>query len=140
MKEVKSPKKPLIYYYGIALLVLVLVNFLALPMIAKQQIKEVDYGTFMSMTEKQEIGQVEIQENQILFTDKAGENIYKTGLMNDPDLTQRLYDSGAKFTKEGRITRSLCCGRCRAVLTSFVHGGTMYIIILSLANAEEERK
>ena len=100
MKEVKSPKKPLIYYYGIALLVLVLVNFLALPMIAKQQIKEVDYGTFMSMTEKQEIGQVEIQENQILFTDKAGENIYKPGLMNDPDLTQRLYDSGAKFTSE----------------------------------------
>ena len=100
MKEVKSPKKPLIYYYGIALLVLVLVNFLALPMIAKQQIKEVDYGTFMSMTEKQEIGQVEIQESQILFTDKAGENIYKTGLMNDPDLTQRLYDSGAKFTSE----------------------------------------
>ena len=100
MKEVKSPKKPLIYYYGIALLVLVLVNFLALPMIAKQQIKQVDYGTFMSMTEKQEIGQVEIQENQILFTDKAGENIYKTGLMNDPDLTQRLYDSGAKFTSE----------------------------------------
>ena len=100
MKEVKSPKKPLIYYYGIALLVLVLVNFLALPMIAKQQIKEVDYGTFMSMTEKQEIGQAEIQENQILFTDKAGENIYKTGLMNDPDLTQRLYDSGAKFTSE----------------------------------------
>ena len=100
MKEVKSPKKPLIYYYGIALLVLVLVNFLALPMIAKQQIKEVDYGTFMSMTEKQEIGQVEIQENQILFTDKAGENIYKTGLMNDPNLTQRLYDSGAKFTSE----------------------------------------
>ena len=90
----------MIYYYGIALLVLVLVNFLALPMIAKQQIKEVDYGTFMSMTEKQEIGQVEIQENQILFTDKAGENIYKTGLMNDPDLTQRLYDSGAKFTSE----------------------------------------
>ena len=90
----------MIYYYGIALLVLVLVNFLALPMIAKQQIKEVDYGTFMSMTEKQEIGQVEIQENQILFTDKAGENIYKTGLMNDPNLTQRLYDSGAKFTSE----------------------------------------
>ena len=100
MKEVKSPKKPLIYYYGIALLVLVLSNFLALPLIAKQQIKEVDYGTFMSMTEKQEIGQVEIQENQILFTDKAGENIYKTGLMNDPNLTQRLYDSGAKFTSE----------------------------------------
>ena len=100
MKEVKSPKKPLIYYYGIALLGMVLVNFLALPMIAKQQIQEVDYGTFMSMTEKQEIGQVEIQENQILFTDKAGENIYKTGLMNDPDLTQRLYDSGAKFTSE----------------------------------------
>ena len=100
MKEVKSPKKPLIYYYGIALLVLVLFNFLALPLIAKQQIKEVDYGTFMSMTEKQEIGQVEIQESQILFTDKAGENIYKTGLMNDPNLTQRLYDSGAKFTSE----------------------------------------
>ncbi len=116
----------MIYYYGIALLVLVLFNVLVLPLIAKQQIKE--------------IGQVEIRENQILFADKAGENIYKTGLMNDPDLTQRLNDSGAKFTKEGRITRSLCRGRCRAVLTSFVHGGTMYIIILSLANAEEERK
>ncbi len=100
MKEVKSPKKPLIYYYAIVLLVLMVFNSLILPLIAKRQIKEVDYGTFMTMTEKGEIGKVEIQSNQILFTDKDGETIYKTGVMNDPGLTERLHASGAEFASE----------------------------------------
>ena len=100
MKEVKSPKKPLIYYYAIVLLVLMVFNSLVLPLIAKRQIKEVDYGTFMTMTEKGEIGKVEIESNQILFTDKDGETIYKTGVMNDPGLTERLHASGAEFASE----------------------------------------
>ena len=100
MKEVKSPKKPLIYYYAIVLLVLMVFNSLILPLFAKRQIKEVDYGTFMTMTEKGEIGKVEIESNQILFTDKDGETIYKTGVMNDPGLTERLHASGAEFASE----------------------------------------
>ena len=100
MKEVKSPKKPLIYYYCIVLLVLMVFNSFIVPLIARQQIKEVDYGTFMTMTEKGEIGKVEIESNQILFTDKDGETIYKTGVMNDPGLTERLYASGAQFATE----------------------------------------
>jgi len=100
MKEVKSPKKPLIYYYCIVLLVLMVFNSFILPLLARQQIKEVDYGTFMTMTEKGEIGKVEIESNQILFTDKDGETIYKTGVMNDPGLTERLHASGAEFASE----------------------------------------
>lgn len=102
MNEVKKPKKPLIFYYGIVLLVLLLFNFLAMPWLAQRQVQQVDYGTFMSMTENGEIGQVEIQaeDNQILFTDKDNTTIYKTGMLDDPDLTQRLYDSGAKFSGE----------------------------------------
>ena len=100
MKEVKSPKKPLIYYYCIVLLVLMVFNSFIVPLIARQQIKEVDYGTFMSMTEKGEIGKVEIESNQILFTDKDGQNVYKTGVMDDPNLTERLYASGAQFATE----------------------------------------
>ena len=102
MNEVKKPKKPLIIYYGVALLALLLFNFLAMPWLMQRQVQEVDYGTFMSMTENGEIGQVEIQaeDNQILFTDKDNTTIYKTGMLDDPDLTQRLYDSGAKFSGE----------------------------------------
>ncbi|MDO5538580.1 MAG: ATP-dependent zinc metalloprotease FtsH [Eubacteriales bacterium] len=100
MHEIKNPKKPLVFYYGIALLAIFLVNVLAMPYIARRQIKEVDYGTFMTMTENKEIGQVQVQDNQIMFTDKDGKAVYKTGLMNDPDLVQRLHDSGAKFTSE----------------------------------------
>ena len=100
MKEVKSPKKPLIYYYCIVLLALMVFNSFIVPLIARQQIKEVDYGTFMSMTEKGEIGKVEIESNQILFTDKDGQNVYKTGVMDDPNLTERLYASGAQFATE----------------------------------------
>ena len=102
MQEVKKPKKPLIFYYVVVMLVLLLFNFLAMPWLAQRRIQEVDYGTFMSMTEEGNIGQVEVQEqeNQILFTDKEYQHIYKTGMMPDPELTQRLYDSGASFTGE----------------------------------------
>ena len=102
MQEVKKPKKPLIFYYVVAMLVLLLFNFLAMPWLAQRRIQEVDYGTFMSMTEEGNIGQVEVQEqeNQILFTDKEYQHIYKTGMMPDSELTQRLYDSGASFTGE----------------------------------------
>ncbi len=100
MNEVKTPKKPLIYYYGVVMIVLMLFNFLALPWLAQRQIKQVDYGTFMEMTENHEIGQVEIQNNQILFTNRENTQAYKTGLMNDPDLIYRLKDSGAVFSSE----------------------------------------
>ena len=102
MKEVQKPKKPLIYYYGIVLLVLVLFNLLALPWFAQRQVRQVDYGTFLEMAENQEPGQVEVQQqdNQILFTNKDNTIVYKTGMMPDPDLTQRLADSGATFSGE----------------------------------------
>lgn len=102
MQEVRRPKKPLIFYYGIVLLVLLLFNLLAMPWLAQRQVQEVDYGTFMEMAEQQELGQVEIQqqENQILFTNKENTAVYKTGMMPDPDLTQRLKDSGAWFSGE----------------------------------------
>ena len=98
MKEVKSPKKPLIYYYGIALLLVLLFNLVVAPFLTRAAVEEVDYGTFMKMTEDKNIGTVEIDDSEIVFTDKENKKIYKTGEMNDPDLTQRLYDSGAKFT------------------------------------------
>ena len=100
MKEVKTPKKPLFYYYALVILVLLLFNFLAMPLIARQQVEEVDYGTFMTMTENQEIGQVEIESNQILFTNKDGSKVYKTGVLDDPDLVERLHASGAEFASE----------------------------------------
>ncbi len=100
MNEVTPPKKPLLYYYTLALLGLMLFNFLAMPYLAQRRVQEVDYGTFMEMTEKQEIGQVEVQENQILFTSQDGAQIYKTGLMNDPELIYRLRESGAVFASE----------------------------------------
>ncbi len=99
MKEVKSPKKPLLYYYGIVLLILFLFNMFVTPMIMGNRVKEVDYGTFMSMTEDKNIGEVEISDSQILFTDKAETQIYKTGTMDDPNLTERLYEAGATFSK-----------------------------------------
>ena len=100
MKEVKPPKKPLIYYYGVALVVLLLINFLLVPLVARHAVQEVDYGTFMTMTENKEIGKVEVEDNQIIFTNRDGSKVYKTGPMNDPDLTQRLYDAGAEFTRD----------------------------------------
>ncbi len=100
MKEVKPPRKPLFYYYGIALVVLLLINFLLVPLVARHAVQEVDYGTFMTMTENKEVGKVEVEDNQIIFTNKDGSKIYKTGPMNDPDLTQRLYDAGTEFTRD----------------------------------------
>ena len=100
MNEVKQPKKPLAYYYGIVLLLLLVFNWLVMPLITDAKIKEVDYGTFMSMTEQKNIGRVEIEDNQILFTDKGETQVYKTGVMQDPDLVQRLYDAGATFSSE----------------------------------------
>ena len=107
MKEVKSPKKPLIFYYGIALLVIVLFNVIVSPLLVKARVTEVDYGTFMSMIEQKKIGNVEVDDDQIIFTDKDdAKKIYKTGAMNAPTLTQRLYDSGAKFSKDIETTTS----------------------------------
>ena len=98
MKEVKSPKKPLFYYYGITLLVILLFNLIVTPLLLRGQVTEVDYGTFMRMIEEKQIGKVEVESNQIVFTDKDNTTIYTTGAMEDPTLTQRLYESGAKFT------------------------------------------
>ena len=106
MKEVKSPKKPLIYYYVIVLLVLAAFNFFVSPLLLSRQVTEVDYGTFMSMTEKKNIGRVEIEDSQIIFTNKNNDNIYKTGVMDDPNLTERLYQSGATFSKDIEQTMS----------------------------------
>ena len=100
MNEVQNPKKPFYYYYGIVFIFIFLFNALLLPQIAKRAVKEVDYGTFMKMTYDQEIGEVEIQDNQILFTNKEGTSVYKTGLVQDPGLTERLYDNGAAFSSE----------------------------------------
>ncbi len=102
MNEVKQPKKPLIFYYGVVLLILMLFNLLAMPWLAQRQVLQVDYSTFIQMAEEQNLGLVEVQEteNQILFTDKEETAIYKTGMMPDPDLTRRLEESGAKFSGE----------------------------------------
>ena len=100
MNEVKKPKKPLLYYYAIVMLILMLINTLVVPLFAHPKVTEVDYGTFMSMTESQDLGLVEVENNQIIFTDKAEEKIYKTGRMDDEGLIERLYQSGAKFSSE----------------------------------------
>lgn len=100
MKEVNSPKKPLIYYYGIVLLVLFLFNAIVSPLLLEKQVTQVDYSTFMSMMEEKNIGEVQIEDSQIIFTNKDNTAIYKTGTMDDPGLTERLYHSGAKFAKD----------------------------------------
>lgn len=100
MNEVKTPKKNWFYYYTIVLLILIVLNTFLVPLIQQHSVKEVDYGTFISMTEKKEIGKVEIESNQIVFTNKDESQIYKTGLMDDPNRTERLYESGAEFSSE----------------------------------------
>ena len=100
MKEVKTPRKPLAIYYALVLLMLLLLNLVLLPWMEERQVKEVDYGTFMTMTEEKNIGRVDIESNQIIFTDKDETQVYKTGLMNDTGLTERLYDAGATFSSE----------------------------------------
>ena len=102
MEQVKRPKKPLMFYYTIVLIILILFNIIAMPYIKEKQIKDVDYGTFISMTEKKEIKKVELQQqdNTILFTGKDGKTIYKTAMVNDPDLTKRLYEADISFYGE----------------------------------------
>ena len=100
MDEVKQPKKPLIYYYLVVLVVLIIFNSLVTPLLVKAQVVEVDYGTFMTMIEEKEIGQVKVAENQITFTDKSYTTVYRTGLMYDPELTSRLYEAGAIFSSD----------------------------------------
>jgi cell division protease FtsH len=100
MNEVKNPKKPVYYFYAIVMLLIILFNFAVMPWLVQRQIKEIDYGTFISMAENQEIGSVQIQSNQIIFTDKDGRQVYKTGVMDDPDLVSRLTDSGAVFSSK----------------------------------------
>ena len=106
MKEVKSPKKPLFYYYGIVLIVLILFNMLVTPLLSNSRVSEVDYGTFMEMVEDKNIGKVEVEDSEIIFTDKENTAVYKTGAMDDPTLTERLYDSGAEFTRNIEETTS----------------------------------
>ena len=106
MKEVKSPKRPLLYYYGIALLVILLFNLIMTPLMVRNQVTEGDYGTFMRMTEDGEIDKAQVDSSQIGFTGIADDTIYTTGTMDDPTLTQRLYDAGAVFTKEVQKTAS----------------------------------
>ena len=102
MEQVKRPKKPLMFYYTVVLIILILFNIIAMPYIKEKQIKDVDYGTFISMTEKKEIKKVELQQqdNTILFTGKDGKTIYKTAMVNDPDLTKRLYEADVSFYGE----------------------------------------
>ena len=100
MKEIKKPKKPLIFYYGIVMAALLLVNLFIMPWMARRQIQEVDYGTFMTMTENGELGEVELESNQILFTDKDMTQIYKTGPIEDPGLVERLHAAGVTFSSE----------------------------------------
>ena len=110
MKEVKSPKKPLAYYYVIIVSIILLFNLFFAPSLMRRQVQEVDYGTFMSMIDEKNIGKVEVEDSEILFTDKDETKIYTTGAMNDPTLTQRLYDCGAQFTKEVQKTTSPLLG------------------------------
>ena len=121
MKEVKSPKKPLIYYYGIVLIVIVLFNLFVTPIIQKHQVTEVDYDKFMAMIEDKSIEAVEVEDSQIIFTDKDTKKIYKTGTMNDPGLTERLYKSGAKFEKNIEQTMS--------PMTNFLVTGLLPLVI-----------
>ena len=102
MNEVKKPRKPLFYYYIIALICLLLFNALVMPWLLERRIKTVDYNTFISMTEEKNIGQVSIsdQNNTVTFTDKENENVYKTAMVEDRDLIQRLYEAGASFSGE----------------------------------------
>ncbi len=125
MKEVKNPRRPMMFYYSIVLLVILIFNLVVAPILASRQVQEVDYSTFMQMIEDQDIGQVQVEENQIVFTDKAGETIYKTGKMEDPGLTERLYAAGATFTAEIETEESPIL----SFLISFVLPIVIFIIL-----------
>ncbi len=132
MKEIKSPKKPLIFYYGIVLLLLVLFNLIVSPILMERQVTEVDYGTFMRMIEEKNVGQVEVGNSEIVFTDKDNTAVYKTGTMNDPNLTERLYDVGASFTKEIEKTTS--------PIISFLVTGILPLVIFIVLGQYMSRK
>ncbi len=100
MQEMKTPKKPLIFYYVIAMIVLLLINFLVYPSLMQRQVQDVDYSTFLQMLDNKEVGYVDITDTQITFTDKDQQNVYRTGVMDDIQLVNRLYESGAQFSKE----------------------------------------
>ena len=121
MKEVKSPKRPLLYYYIVIVSVIFLFNLIFTPSMMRQQVQEVDYGTFMSMIDEKNIGMVQVDDSEVVFTNKDNTMVYSTGAMNDPTLTQRLYDSGAKFTKEVQKTMS--------PLLSFLVTGVLPLLI-----------
>ena len=98
MKEAKSPKKPLIFYYGVVLAVLLAFNMIVSPLLLERQVTEVDYGTFMRMIDDKDIGEVQMDDSEILFSNKAGDAVYKTVALQDSTLVQRLYEAGAKFS------------------------------------------
>ena len=100
MNEVKKPRRSILYFYLILMMILLVINTMIAPMLAEQEIKEVDYGTFMTMTENKQIGSVQVETNKIIFTNKDGSQVYKTGRMDDPDMVNRLHESGAEFTSE----------------------------------------
>ena len=106
MKEVKNPKKPLAYYYSITLIALLLFNIFVAPLLNRQHVEQTDYSTFMRMIAEKKIGKVDVSDTEIIFTDKDDNTIYVTGVMYDPTLTQRLYDSGAEFAKDIEQTMS----------------------------------
>ena len=106
MKEVKNPKKPLAYYYSITLIALLLFNIFVAPLLNRQHVEQTDYSTFMRMIAEKKIGKVDVSDTEIVFTDKDDNTIYVTGVMYDPTLTQRLYDSGAEFAKDIEQTMS----------------------------------
>ena len=132
MKEIKSPKKPLIFYYGIVLLLIVLFNLIISPILMERQVMQVDYGTFMKMIEEKNIGEVEVGNSEIVFTDKDKQMIYKTGAMDDPDLTERLYNAGATFAKEIEKTTS--------PLVSFLVTGILPLVIFIVLGQYMSRK
>ena len=136
MNEVKTPKKPLVFYYGIAMVVLLLLNMLVMPLITQHQVEEVDYGTFIKMTENKEIGQVEIEDNQILFTNKDKSKIYKTGLLNDDGLVQRLYDSGAEIS--GEIVEQM--SQLMSFIVSWVLPVVLFVVLGQLLSRQLMKK
>ncbi len=121
MKEVKSPKKPMLSYYLTIISVILLFNLIVTPLLMERQVEEVDYGTFMTMIDEKNIGKVQIEDSEIVFTDKDNTKVYTTGAMDDPTLTQRLYDSGAVFTREVQLAQS--------PLVSFLVTGILPLLI-----------
>ena len=105
MKEVKNPQRPMAFYYGIALLVILLFNSMAKPYMEEAKIEQVDYGTFMSMTEEKKVTKADIQDNQILFTD-ADNKLFKTGIVNDEGLVDRLHKAGVTFSSDIKAQES----------------------------------